>query len=182
VCSSALWRSPAQRNTETGHTNALDSGTGWPMDAASLTLWRARLTPERAGLATTGSLPRRCRRNSRRCRRNCSVRSRDRSCWSANSSAHAVALPQAPRRRRRDRRYGGVNSPKGNGPTRWREPQWSRQRQSCAGFEISDAVVEHVQQAQQLQLVGRVAPLLRNREALVQGHTRRFAVAAREHQ
>jgi hypothetical protein len=50
------------------------------------------------------------------------------------------------------------------------------------GFEISDAVVEHVQQAQQLQLVGRVAPLLRNREALVQGHTRRFAVAAREHQ
>jgi hypothetical protein len=39
------------------------------------------------------------------------------------------------------------------------------------GFEISDAVVEHVQQAQQLQLVGRVAPPLRNREASVQGHT-----------
>jgi hypothetical protein len=67
------------------------------------------------------------------------------------------------------------------------EPQWPRQRQSCAyvvqgGFEISDAVVEHVQQAQQLQLVGRVAPLFRNREASVQDHTRRFAVAAREHQ
>jgi hypothetical protein len=40
-------------------------------------------------------------------------------------------------------------------------------------------VVEHVQQAQQLQLVGRVARLLRNREASVQGHTRAASLLPR---
>jgi len=49
------------------------------------------------------------------------------------------------------------------------------------GFEVSRAVMEHMQQAQQLQLVEGIIPFFRDREASRQGCPRRVAAAAREH-